>query len=208
MDGEAKPAEALQSGETGRVQLLRLCLWYPDDRAHATGHCLSAALLHPGCELCHVVECHEPPIDEVSRFRAVYFTNHEDRVQISTPLRHKRRASRTDQRPSQNMAKVPRGRRGLLLYLKWVSRLLSPKCSIDVGYLGKESGLKSDAEVFLRGLLRDGNGGVAGRLCAAPGILRFCKAGSRRAKFASFQETADGVRPIARASSRTNGFRM
>ncbi len=35
-----------------------------------------------------------------------------------------------------------------------------------------------------------------------------CSVGSRRAKFASFHETAEGERPIARASSISCGFAL
>jgi hypothetical protein len=63
MEGEANLVEALQSGETGRIQLLKLCLWYSDNRAHATGHCLSAALLYPGSpnKLSPAVRTSHPP---------------------------------------------------------------------------------------------------------------------------------------------------
>ena len=44
--------------------------------------------------------------------------------------------------------------------------------------------------------------------CVAPAMLRFLSAGSSRAKFASFHDTADGVRPIDFASSMINGLRM
>jgi hypothetical protein len=193
MEGEAKPAEVLQSGETGRVQLLKLCLWYSDDRAHATGHCLSAALLHPGSELRHVVECHEPPIDEVSRFRAVYFTNHEDRVQVSPLCGVKGQLYERPNIQPKIWPKVARRRRGLLLYLKWVSMLLSPKYSVDVGYFREESGLKSDAEVFLRELLRDGNGGDAGRLCLVPKKIVGALAPSKVQRSRSIQKRSVGL---------------
>lgn len=44
--------------------------------------------------------------------------------------------------------------------------------------------------------------------CVAPAMLRFFRAGSSRAKFASFHDTADGVRPIDVASSMISGLRI